>query len=210
MATSAELLKAIETGAEIRITIAGEPTGGLVKYSPRYKGDKKPWAYPEGRHIYRYMARECDAVTPAAGTAEEEENVTEIKTEVTSEMIVALAKLREHAGYYSDIRGSFELLDNAGVFAAIDEATGYDVNPVQVGSDEWRAAMGAALAETPLYAPRRQEQTSRCTCPEGEVHHWNTCPEYPDNRPYYGAENIAARAMETRRETIQRAVDLKF
>lgn len=49
---------------------------------------------------------------------------------VTPEMIKALALLRDCA--YMDteeVQKAVNVLDNAGVFAAVDEATGYDVNP---------------------------------------------------------------------------------
>lgn len=176
MATSAQLLKAQEAGAEIRITIAGQPEGGIVEYSPRHKGDRKAWAYTDNTGmVIRYAAKDVAAVT---APAVKEESVTEVK--VTQEMIDALATLREVAAYSVDMRSAFRTLYVAGVFAAIDAA---DAKP---------------------------EQASKCICPEGEVHHWNTCPEYPDNRLYYGAKNIAARAKEARREALQRAVGLKF
>jgi hypothetical protein len=59
MATSAELIKARDNGAQIL------HNDTPVEYSPRYKGDRSPWAYRENTTVYRYMARECVAVYPA-------------------------------------------------------------------------------------------------------------------------------------------------
>lgn len=77
MATSKELLKSQENGAEIRITIYGEPTGGLVQYAPRHKGDRHAWVYTasDGKE-YRYQARDCSAA-PAPVVEETPEPVAE-------------------------------------------------------------------------------------------------------------------------------------
>ena len=66
--TSAQLLKAVAAGIEVRITIAGEPTGGAVVYRPTHKGDRFPWVYTAVQgtisHEHRYQARDCAPVRP--------------------------------------------------------------------------------------------------------------------------------------------------
>ena len=76
---------------------------------------------------------------------------------VTPEVIEALAWLRKGWDGDNSERAitCLDILDNAGIFAAIDEVTGYDVNP---------------------------EQVSKCTCDElddrnGAHHHG--CPGDP-------------------------------
>lgn len=64
MATSKELLKAIDQGATIR------HNGTEVTYSPRRPGDRLCWVMREGYTYYRYTAAQCDAVFPAAEVAE--------------------------------------------------------------------------------------------------------------------------------------------
>jgi len=49
---------------------------------------------------------------------------------ITPEVIEALRTLRKIA-WGGDIEDAINVLDNAGVFAAIDEATGYDINPTR-------------------------------------------------------------------------------
>lgn len=86
---------------------------------------------------------------------------------VTTEMIEALRTLRmkSRVWFDQDAQDAVDILDNAGVFAAIDEATGYDIDP----------------------AP---ERVSKCTCPQGGFTrptgtHRPGCPgdpaEYGDN-----------------------------
>jgi hypothetical protein len=78
--------------------------------------------------------------------------------EITPAMIEALAYLREElklTGSSHPVMEAFEMFDNAGIFAAIDEVTGYDVDP----------------------AP---ERVSKCTCPEpGDGSHRHGCPGDP-------------------------------
>jgi hypothetical protein len=59
--------------------------------------------------------------------------------EITPEVIEALRKLRKTYLYPAE-QAAFDTLDNAGVFAAIDEAAGYDTAP-------------------------ESQQVSKCTCP---------------------------------------------
>ena len=66
-----------------------------------------------------------------------------MKIEVTPEVIEALRTLRHNVsgdGMSEAVAQALVILDNAGVFSAIDEATGYDIDP----------------------AP---EKVSKCTCP---------------------------------------------
>lgn len=81
-----------------------------------------------------------------------------MKTEITPEVIEALRTLRKTYLYPAE-QAAWDILDNAGIFSAIDEATGYDVDP----------------------AP---ERVSKCTCqpqqiPTGDVVHSHWCPGDP-------------------------------
>lgn len=60
VATSKELLKAREQGAEVRYG------SDRVEYSPRYKGDRLPWLWTGERESVRYPAGYCRAVFPSA------------------------------------------------------------------------------------------------------------------------------------------------
>jgi hypothetical protein len=69
------------------------------------------------------------------------------RPKITPEIITALQVLRNSSGtpgtaHQSAMKSAIDILDNAGIFAAIDEATGYDVDP-------------------------EPERVSRCTCPQG-------------------------------------------
>ena len=96
-------------------------------------------------------------------------------SDITPDVIAALATLRNEVRYYagSDLRDAFDILDNAGIFAEIDEVAGSEETLVQIGSEEWHRRMGRALAETPLYANRR-----KCTCIDyvGHGYHQIMCP----------------------------------
>lgn len=82
-----------------------------------------------------------------------------MKTEITPEMMQALATLRASARglAIANVEWAVNVLDNAGVFSAIDEATDYDPAP---------------------------ERVSNCTCPDTDYrkatgnHHAN-CPGDP-------------------------------
>lgn len=244
MATSKELLTLQEQGAQIRILVGGEPTGGLVEYSPRYKGDRSPWVKVENTTRYRYTAKECGAVTEKEESVTDQEitpetpgtahqttaknrlsdvQVGDLRTDsrgwrfrvadvkrrtgrsgssitvsgrcvedrqdgntttygaycyelaydaaepetqgpsgIAPEVIEALRTLRNSAGtpgaaHQRAMKTALDFLDNAGVFAAIDEATGYDIDP----------------------AP---EKVSKCTCPGGTWEgqkHLTGCPGDP-------------------------------
>ena len=68
--TSAQLLKAVKSGIKVRITIAGEPTGGAVVFRPRYKNDRAPWVYTEvNGNTNRYPAKHCAPVRPIPSKA---------------------------------------------------------------------------------------------------------------------------------------------
>lgn len=130
-----ELLKAQKAGA----TIVTSSTKREVTYQPRHKGDREPWTYTVGINTYRNTAARCEAVhqEPVAEPVEikKEETVTEtpkramVKPDIAPEVIEALRTLRNT--HYADMnwQNAFEVLDNAGIFADIDEATGYDVDP---------------------------------------------------------------------------------
>lgn len=68
-----------------------------------------------------------------------------MKIEITPEVIAALVVLRKVGNLSRDVRQAVDVLDNAGVFRAIDEATGYDGAP----------------------EPGR---VSKCTCPRSRGH----------------------------------------
>ena len=149
MATSKELLRAIKGGATVQ-NQHGEP----VEYRPSVPGDRKPWKLA-GRDQLGWGAGDCVAVTPVevvpaaekdrirfeADWAREQEDAIKDSTvegtfhtylKITPEVIEALYVLRRNAHSYGmDISTgeAFDVLDNAGIFAPIDETTGYDVDP---------------------------------------------------------------------------------
>lgn len=88
---------------------------------------------------------EGDHLPPAVETNTPQTPSKEENMNVTPEVIQALALIRSQPGSTSEealanVLGAIDILDNAGVFAAIDEATGYDVDP-------------------------EPQRTSKCTCP---------------------------------------------
>jgi len=129
--------------------------------------------------------------------------IAKVKPEIAPEVIEALAWLRKGWDGDNSERAIMALgtLDNAGVFAAIDDAARYGAAPahteVQTGSDEWHRLMGEALAQTPLYAPRvvaidaaahyGATPAPECTCPASRVSfpgdlsgiHTEGCPAAP-------------------------------
>jgi len=78
--------------------------------------------------------------------------------DVTPEVIEALRVLRSATHLHEGLGNAIHTLDNAGIFAAIDEATGYDIDP----------------------AP---ERVSKCTCPATTLRrgfgHLQACPGDP-------------------------------
>lgn len=75
---------------------------------------------------------------------------------ITPEVIRALAMLRNNASNWNSLRQAADILDNAGIFAPIDETTGYDIDPV--------------------------ERISKCTChpaPDARSSHHYGCPGDP-------------------------------
>jgi hypothetical protein len=142
------------------------PEWGCCDHAPMYHGARG--------------CDECACTTPHPTAAAPRALVKpEITSGVTPEVIAALADLRrgKDALVWQD---AIKILDNAGVFAAIDEATGYDVdsNPSLV---EWAAA----------------QPVSKCTCPaderlkSGTDNHYIECPEAPVSKctcpPSYAA-----------------------
>lgn len=86
---------------------------------------------------------EGDHLPPAAPVAEVAVITPSVTVKVTPEVIEALTVIR---GVWHDdaTQRALDVLDNAGIFAAIDEANGYDV----------------AFTPEPV-------RVSRCTCPDG-------------------------------------------
>lgn len=139
-----------------------------------------------------YAERPCDVPAPAVirparkglepsvGTVHVNKHVR-----VTTEMTRALAMLRGRAVFYpgDDIQNAIDILDNAGIFSAIDEATGYDVDP-------------------------EPEPVSKCDCP-GVVRrtgqHLNGCPGDPAE---WG--DMAYTTKPTAADNIRAAINLKF
>jgi hypothetical protein len=56
--TSQELIRAYRAGAEIL------HNGAPVSYRPRFKNDRTPWLWTDGRTECRYPASGCQAYTP--------------------------------------------------------------------------------------------------------------------------------------------------
>lgn len=173
MATNLELVKAIEEGMEIRITMGPDTYGEVVEYAPRRKGDRQPWVLRSGATTFHFAADEVAAVAPAAT-----DEVPFLQEEtpaapVTPEMIRALQTLRDVARRdMAEIKvvAAFNVLDDAGVFAAIDRAAQACTCP----ADE-RAKSGTDnhYIECP--------QAPRCECPARWVGikrpvHSATCP----------------------------------
>lgn len=80
-----------------------------------------------------------------------------MKPSITPEIIEALATLRYDRKISAAIEEAVNILDNAGIFVAIDEATGYDVDP-------------------------EPERVSKCTCTQlhrGQEAHDRGCPGDP-------------------------------
>lgn len=69
------------------------------------------------------------AVAPVAEQPEPfETKESSLKIEITPEVIAALATLRTAHNWETHLGDAVDVLDNAGVFRSIDEATGYDVS----------------------------------------------------------------------------------
>lgn len=198
MATSKELLKAIENGAEIRVGT----TGKLVEYSPRYKGDRLAWTYKENTTVYRYAAKECvavpmidrDAQAEDLAKASAEENTAaevpeykvigqddmrsvvarlkaplpvlkaKVKPEVSPEVIEALRMLRLNGRYDNELRPYIDTLDNAGIFAAVDEATRYNTEPVKAPARAFPPETAPCAHCRGDYTPKRDGTLRKHTC----------------------------------------------
>lgn len=106
---------------------------------------------------------EGDYLPPAVETNTPQNPFKEENMNVTPEVIQALSLIRSQPGSTSEealanVLGAIDILDNAGIFAAIDEATGYDVDP-------------------------QPQRTSKCTCSPlrtvAENRHSAGCPGDP-------------------------------
>lgn len=102
---------------------------------------------------------------------------------ITPEVIKALQVLRDRTYGGSDgaLMSAINTLDNAGIFSAIDEATGYDIDP----------------------AP---ERVSKCTCPNTDYrrltgNHHASCPGDP--AVWGDLAFTTAEALENERLTAQ-------
>lgn len=87
-----------------------------------------------------YQARLAASMAPSTGEGDHLPPTAEVQDEVVivaeeqetsaPDLVEALAILRKHAGFYDvQLRNAVDVLDNAGIFSAIDESTGYDVDP---------------------------------------------------------------------------------
>ena len=96
---------------------------------------------------------------------------------ITPEVVAALALLRRT--YMSDsVEHAFDVLDNAGVFTAIDEAAGYGMFDVPTAPSTDCDCQMARLADHD-YDCTKAERVSCCTCtkPRPEGAHWTDCPK---------------------------------
>lgn len=134
----------------------------------------RTWTNAEGNVVE--LVQNSDGTWSVAEVAEV---ATTVQVTITPEVIAALAVLR---GTYlePDASDAFNVLDNAGIFAAIDEATGYDTN---------------GCTCPPSYAANDHHETwcpkapvSKCTCPRryattqtplGSDMHAQGCPGDP-------------------------------
>lgn len=190
MATSKELLRAIKSGATVQ-NQHGEPVEyrpskpGDRKPWKLVGRDLLGWGAGDCVAIMPVEAEEAPVRTipgvgvlvPSADPVAAEEPVTEeakpvegtfhTYLKITPEVIRALRTLREFArnSPYKGVEAlAIDVLDNAGIFAPIDETTGYDIDP-------------------------EPERISKCTCPGwkpnglGEVEtHRQGCPGDPAER----------------------------
>lgn len=93
---------------------------------------------------------------------------------ITPEVIKALRTLRMHVKFYADINSEFNVLDNAGVFSAIDA--------VECSCPQGWKYHANNCVEYPGQEQRpAPKQVSKCTCPDelGSLHR-KSCPEYPE------------------------------
>lgn len=120
-------------------------------------------------------------------------------TNITPEVINALATLRDtNLNHYGPLWRAVNTLDNAGIFSAIDDATGYDVDPEPVRvskctcpDTDYRRLTGnhsagcpgdpAEWADMAFRTATEATQGSGCACP---LHitantHYTNCPSGP-------------------------------
>lgn len=114
MATTAQLVKSWTNGSEIRVQNANGTIGVRVEYSPRYKGDRQPWAHLEGRRTtYRYAAAKLTAVAKTAEQAPAEPLQTEYVTAAAYETLKSVGKAPEGAVFNPDRNAwSFQTTDS--------------------------------------------------------------------------------------------------
>ena len=93
----------------------------------------------------------------------------------TPEVIEALAYLRNWTLIHPNLKEAFDVLDNAGVFKEIDDATGHDVTGSCTCPPDERARSGTDNH----YIECPKAPVSKCTCSAAMAHHLNGCPGDP-------------------------------
>lgn len=141
-----------ECGAQLKDPATGR-VGHCIK--PKGHGSQLYSEQTEARGHQMSPEIEEDSVTDDLGFPQ----VGYTAPKITPEVIEALRWLRHRGNVDALSKQRLDVLDNAGIFAAIDEATGYDVDP-------------------------EPERVSKCTCPDTDYrkttgnHHAN-CPGDP-------------------------------
>ncbi|HKY45022.1 MAG TPA: hypothetical protein VJM50_18165 [Pyrinomonadaceae bacterium] len=124
-------------------------------------------------------------------------------SKITPEMVEALRWLRKRSNVDVMSRAHFDTLDNAGVFSAIDEMTGYDIDPEP--------------CSCPVPYPHSghnpgcpQAPVSKCTCPKTvpQVEAGNHFPNCPGDPAEWG--DMAYTTKPTAADNIRSAVNLKW
>lgn len=111
---------------------------------------------------------------------------------ITPKVIEALRTLRDLHASDLEYRQAINVLDNAGVFKAIDEATGYDVSPALVKVSKCTCHNRVGLnpdqhendcpGDPAEWGDLAYTTTVQCTCPAENLAyggHLYVCPSYP-------------------------------
>lgn len=112
MNTTALLLKAQKNGLEIWTGDNCGNVGGRVEYSPRYKGDRKPWLYIGADGVGRFAASDCVAIPPVLEAPVVEDTT---KEDAAAEVLKAVRVLLnpEHNDIF--IQWAIDTLASAGI-----------------------------------------------------------------------------------------------